>query len=47
MRYRFAINPMLHRTILRKSVTFAHVHLRGNKSELGLEEARVIKLVKL
>ena len=37
MRYRFAMNPMLHRTILRKSITFANVHLRGNKSKLGLE----------
>ena len=27
--------------------TFAYVHLRGNKSKLGLEEAGVIKLVKL
>jgi len=41
------MNPMLHRTILRKSITFAYVHLRGNKSKLGLEEPRVIKLVKL
>jgi len=32
MRYRFAMNPMLHRTVLRKSITFAYVHLRGNKS---------------
>jgi len=40
------MNPMLHRTILRKSITFAYVHLRGNKSKLGLE-ASVIKLVKL
>jgi len=31
MRYRFAMNPMLHRTILRKSITFAYVYLRGNK----------------
>ena len=38
MRYRFAMNPMLHRTILRKSVTFAYVHLRENKSKLGLEQ---------
>ena len=31
-------NPMLHRTILCKSITFAYVHLRGgNKSKLGLE----------
>jgi len=37
MRYRFAMNPTLHRTILHKSVTFAHVHLRENKSKLGLE----------
>jgi len=41
------MNPMLHRTILRKSITFAYVHLRGNKSKLGLEDAWVIKLVKL
>jgi len=40
-------NPMLHRTILCKSITFAYVGLRGNKSKLGLEEAWVIKLVKL
>jgi len=26
MRYRFAMNPMLHRTILHKSITFAYVH---------------------
>ena len=37
---------MLHRAILRKSITFAYVHLRGNKSKPGLE-AWVIKLVKL
>jgi len=37
---------MLHRTVLRKSITFANVHLRGNKSKLALE-AWVIKLVKL
>jgi len=37
MRYRFAMNPMLHRTILRKSINCAYVHLRGNKSKLGLE----------
>jgi len=46
MQYRFAMNPMLHRTILRKSITFACVHIRGNKSKFGLE-APVIKLVKL
>jgi len=41
MRYRFAMNPMLHRTVLRKSITSTHVglHLRGNKYKLGLEEA--------
>jgi len=44
MRYRFAMNPMLHRTILRKSITFACVHLWGNKSKIGLEETWVIKL---
>jgi len=38
MRYRFAMNPTLHRSILRKSVTFAHVHLRENMSKLGLEQ---------
>jgi len=32
-------NPVLQRTILRKSITFAYVHLRGNKSKLGLKEA--------
>jgi len=31
-------NPMLHRTILRKSITFVYVHLGGNKSKLGLEQ---------
>jgi len=36
---------MLHRTIMRKSITSTHVHLRGNKSKLGLE-VWVIKLVK-
>jgi len=35
MRCRFAMNPMLHRTILRKSITFAYVDLRENKSKLG------------
>jgi len=39
MRYRFAMNPMLHRTVLRKSITFAYVHLRRNKYKLVLEEA--------
>jgi len=39
MRRRFAMNPTFHRTILRKSITFAYVHLRGDKSELRLEEA--------
>jgi len=39
MRYRFAMNPVLHRAILRKSITFAYVRLRGNKSKLGLKEA--------
>jgi len=46
MRYRFAMNPMLHRTILGKSISFVHVHLRGNKNKLDLEEAWVVKLVK-
>jgi len=41
------MNPMLHRTILRKSITFAYAHLRGIKSKLGLDDAWVIKLVKL
>jgi len=45
MQCRFAMNPMLHRTILRKSITFAYVHLRGNKSKFGLE-ASAIKLIK-
>jgi len=36
MRNRLAINPMFHRNILRKSITFAYVHLRGNKSKPGL-----------
>jgi len=39
MRRQFAMNPMLHRTIIRKSITFAYVQLRGSKSKLGLEEA--------
>ena len=43
MRYRFAMNPMLHSAILCKAITFAYVHLRGNKSNLGLEEVWVIK----
>ena len=47
MRCRFSMNPMLHRTIMRKSITSTYIHLRGNKSKLGLEEAWVIKLVKL
>jgi len=47
MRCRFAMNPMLHRAIMRKSITSTYVHLRGSKSKLGLEEAWVIKLVKL
>jgi len=38
---------MLHRIILRKLITLAYVHLRGNKSKLGLEEAWVINLVQL
>jgi len=38
MRYRFAMNPKFHRTILRKSITLAYVHVRGNKSKLGLEK---------
>jgi len=47
MRCRFAMNTMLHSTIMRKSITFVYAHFRGNKSKLVLEEARVIKLVKL
>jgi len=47
MRCRFSMNPMLHRTIMRKSITSTYIHLRGNKSKPGLEEAWVIKLVKL
>jgi len=46
MRRQFAMNPMLHRTIMRKSLTLAYVKLRGNKSKLGLEKVWVIKLVK-
>jgi len=38
IRYRFAMNPLFHWTILRKSITLAYVHLRGNKSKLGLEK---------
>ena len=37
MGHRFAENPMLRRTLLRKSITSTHVHLRGKKSKLGLE----------
>jgi len=36
MRRQFAMNPMLHRTIMRKSITFAYVQSRGNKSKVGL-----------
>jgi len=36
VRHQFAMNPMLHRTIMRKSITFAYVQLRGNKSKVGL-----------
>jgi len=32
------MNPMLHMTTLRKSITFAYVHLRGNMSKLGLDQ---------
>ena len=35
MRCQFAMNPTLHRAILRKSITFAYVHLRGNKSKVS------------
>jgi len=38
MRYRIAINPMFHMTMLRKSITFAYVHLRGNIFKLGLDQ---------
>jgi len=38
------MNPMLHRTILCKSITFAYVHLIGNKSKLGLDSKVVLKL---
>jgi len=36
MRHQLAMNPMLHRTIMRKSITFAYVQLRGNKSKVDL-----------
>jgi len=36
MRRQFAMNPMLHRTISHKSITFAYVQLRGNKSKVTL-----------
>jgi len=39
MRRQFAMNPMLHRTIMRKSITFAYVQLRGNKSKFGLRRS--------
>jgi len=39
--------PNASQDLLRKSITFAYVHLRGNKSKRGLEEVWVIKLVKL
>jgi len=38
MRRQFAMNPMLHRTIIRKSITFAYVQLRGNKSKIGFKK---------
>jgi len=38
------MNPMIHRTILLKSITFAYVHLLGNKSKLGLDSKVVIKV---
>ena len=40
MRHQFAVNPMLHSTIMRKSITFAYVQLRGNKSKAGLRSLR-------
>jgi len=36
MRRQFAMNPMLHRTIMRKSITFAYVQLQRNKAKVGL-----------
>jgi len=39
VRRQFAMNPMLHRTIIRKSITFAYVQLRGNKSKVGLRKS--------
>ena len=39
--------PNASQNLMRKSFTFACAQLRGNKSKLGLEEALVIKLVKL
>ena len=43
MRYRFAMNPMVHRTIWCKSITFAYVHLRRSKSKFGLDSEVVLK----
>jgi len=36
MRYRFAMNPMLHRTILRKSITLAYVGHIYEETSLSL-----------
>jgi len=33
------MNPMLHRTIIHKSITFAYVHLRGHKSKVVLRKS--------
>jgi len=38
------MNPMVHRTILCKSVTFAYVHLLGNKCKLGLDSKVFLKV---
>jgi len=35
---------MVRRTILCKSITFAYVHLLGNKSKLGLDSIVVLKV---
>jgi len=44
MLYRFAMNPMVQRSILRKSITFAYVHLLRNKSKLGLDSKVFLKV---
>jgi len=44
MRYQFAMNLKVRRTILYKSITFAYVHSLGNNSKLGLDSKVVLKV---